>query len=134
MKKLHKSLILGAAIAFLVLVFVGLFLIDIGINSKFFIKNDFETAFEYLLTGDCNSFNNFLYEGGDESWCKNLHDIDGAEIKSFEIQGLSHKFGSDKAFLNVELTFVSEGKEKTYIANKQMQKVNFRWKIIQLKK
>jgi len=134
MKKPNKLLILGIAVAFLVLVFAGLFLIDIGINSKFFIKNDFETAFEYLLTGDCNSFNNFLYKGGDESWCENLHDIDGAKIKSFKIQNLSHKFGSDKAFLNVELTVVSEGKEKTYIINRQMQKVNFRWKIIQSKK
>ena len=134
MKKPNKPFIIGIAVAFLVLVFASLFLIDIGINSKFFIEKDFKTAFEYLVTGDCKSFNNYLYKDGYEDWCEKLHDIDGAKIKSFEIQNLSHKFGSDNAFLNVELTVVSEGKEKTFIMNRQMQKVNFRWKIIQSKK
>lgn len=81
------------------------------------------------MLGDCKSFNNYLYDDKNADWCKNLHDIDDAKIKSIEIQNLSHKFGSDKAFLNVELTVVSEGKESTYIMNRQMQKINFRWKI-----
>ncbi len=129
MKKFIKPFILGIGLVILGFVFAGLFLIDIGINSKFFIKKDFETAFEYLLTRDCISFNNYLYSGGDENWCKGLHDIDGAQIKSFEIQNLSYKFGSNQAFLNIQITAMAEGEEKIFMMNLQMKKVGLKWKI-----
>ena len=126
---------LGMGVAVLVFIFAGLFLIDIGINSKFFIRKDFETAFDYLLTGDCASFNNYLYSGGDENWCKGLHEFNSdIQIKSFEIQNLTHKFGNNQAFLNVQLTFISEGKNKIYMINRQMKKTWLKWKIVQEKK
>ena len=97
-------------ISVLVLIFVGLFLLDIGINSKFFIKRDFNQAFEYRTSGDCVSFSNYFSRDNDK-WkdtCEKekKHD-DATPIRSFKIQSISHKLGSNRAFLQVELTRLS---------------------------
>ena len=136
MKKPNKLFILGIAVAFLVLVFAGLSLIDIGINSKFFIKKHFTQAFEYRSTGDCNSFANFLYQDVDEwrSTCEKEKAHDAEPIRYFAVQNVSHKFGSDRAFLQVELTRNVKGKDYTYSVNYEMKKDGLKWKIDQEKK
>lgn len=136
MKKPNKPFILGIAVAFLLLVFAGLFLIDIGINSKFFIKQHFTQAFEYRSTGDCNSFANYLYKDVDEwrSTCEKEKAHDDKPIRYFTVQNVSHKFGSDRAFLQVELTRNVEGKDYTYSVNYEMKKDGLKWKIDQEKK
>ncbi|MDP3882532.1 MAG: hypothetical protein Q8Q48_00555 [Candidatus Staskawiczbacteria bacterium] len=136
MKKPNKSFILGIAVAFLVLVFAGLFLIDLGINSKFFINKHFTKAFEYRSTGDCNSFANYLYQDVDEwrSTCEKEKVHDAEPIRYFIVQNVSHKFGSDRAFLQVELTRNAKGKDYTYSISYEMKKDGLRWKIDQEKK
>ncbi len=101
-KLIDKSFIFGVGAAILVSIFAGLFLIDIGINSKFFIKRDFNQAFQYRTAGDCASFADYLYRDVEKwnSTCeKEKTDRHAEPIRNFTIQNISHKFGSDRAFL-----------------------------------
>ena len=137
MKKLNKPFIFGIGISVLVLVFVGLFLIDIGINSKFFIEKHFNQAFQYRSTGDCDSFANYLYRGVEKwrSTCEKEKAHDAQPIRTFVIQNITHKFGSNRAFLQVELTRRNaKGKDYTYSVNYEMKKAGLKWKIDQEKK
>ena len=52
--------ILIILIPILLFILIGSFVIDLGINSKFFIKRDFNQAFTYRVTGDCDAFINYL--------------------------------------------------------------------------
>jgi len=136
MKKLNKPFILDIGITVLVLVLAGLFLVSIGINSKFFIKKQFNQAFEYRSTGDCNSFANYLYQDVDEwrSTCEKEKAHDAEPIRHFTVQNISHEFGSGRAFLQVELTRNAKGKDYTYSVNYEMKKDGLKWKIDQEKK
>jgi hypothetical protein len=136
MKKLNKPFILGIGIPILVLVFAGLFIVDIGINSKFFIQKHFNQAFQYRSTGDCNSFVNYLYRDVEKwrSTCEKEKAHDAQPIRIFTIQNITHKFGSDRAFLQVELTRNVKGKDYTYSVNYEMKKAGLKWKIDQEKK
>lgn len=133
MKKSKKLLIIGTTAVFFILIFVSLLFVDIGINSKFFIKKDFNQAFQYRLTGDCDSFLDYIYR--DVRWeerCQKEKSHDNEPIKEFKIKQISHKFLSDRAFLQVELTRNVGSKENyTYSANYEMKKDGFRWKIDQ---
>lgn len=129
MKNSSKYLTLGIGAVLLVVIFTGSFLVDVGINSNFFIKKDFNSAFGFLLSGDCVSFNNYLYSGGDENYCKKVLEYKDAKLKSFTILNLSHALGSDEAFLNIQLKYITNGIEKTDIIHQQMRKVGYSWKI-----
>ena len=139
-KKLNNPFILGLGmsvlISILVLIFAGLFLMDIGINSKFFIKRDFNQAFQYRITGDCASFTDYLCRDIEKwnSTCEKEKTHSAEPIRNFTIQNISHKFGSDRAFLQVELTRNYKGKEDMYSVNYEMKKVGLKWKINQEKK
>ena len=134
MKKLNKLFILGIAVPFLVLVFACLFLFDIGINSKFFIKRDFNQAFQYRTTGDCNSFANYVYRDT-QKWkerCEEEKAINTEPIRNFEVQQITHKFLSDRAFLQVELTRNNGTQEDySYSVSYEMKKDGLKWKIDQ---
>ena len=137
MKKLiDKSFIFGIGVAVLISVFAGLFLIDIGINSKFFIKKDFEIAFQHRTTGDCASFADYLCRDAERwySTCEKEKVHDAEPIRNFTIQNISHKFGSDRAFLQVELTRNFKGEDDIYSVNYEMKRVGLKWKINQEKK
>ena len=137
MKKfIDKSFILGVGAAILISIFAGLFLIDIGINSKFFIKRDFNQAFQYRTAGDCASFTDYLYRDVEKwnSTCEKEKAHSAKPIRNFTIQNISHRFGSDRAFLQVELTRNYEDKDEMYSVNYEMKKVGLKWKINQEKK
>ncbi|MFH1968455.1 MAG: hypothetical protein ABIJ84_03655 [bacterium] len=100
--KVVLTIILATVFAF---VLVGFFIIDLGINSKFFIKKDFNQAFLYRTTGDCDAFTYYL-NSDIESWkerCQKEKNHDKEPIRDFSIQKVSHNFGNDRAFLQVEL-------------------------------
>lgn len=59
---------------------------------------------------------------------------DATPIRKFRIQNISYKFGSDRAFLQVELTRLVSEKDYSYSANYEMKKVGFFWKIDQEQK
>ncbi|MDP2926943.1 MAG: hypothetical protein Q8N65_02305 [bacterium] len=80
-----------------------LFVLDIGISSKYFIKRDFNNAFLYRKTGNCTMFKSYLLRDI-EKWgetCIEENDGDGPAIKSFSIKDIS--VNGDSAFLQVEL-------------------------------
>lgn len=131
MKKLNTYSIVGITISFLI--FVRFFLIDIGINSKFFIKKHFSEAFQYRMTGDCASFVEYVYQDHEE-WnerCEEEKSNEKEPLRKFEVQTVTHKFGSDKAFLQAELTRNIKSKENySYSANYEMKKIGLNWKIM----
>jgi len=134
MKKLIKIFIFSVGVLMLVLVFAGLFFIDIGINSKFFIERHFNQAFQYRITGDCDSFVDYVYRDI-RKWkerCKEEKTHGKEPIRNFGIQQVSHKFLNDRAFLQVELIRNVEAKEDyTYSVSYEMKKSGLKWKIDQ---
>ncbi|MCX6759000.1 MAG: hypothetical protein NT012_00295 [Candidatus Nealsonbacteria bacterium] len=134
MRKITKYFVGGIIVLVLVFVLLSSFVIDVGINSIFFIKRDFNQAFTYRATGDCDSFVNYLSRDT-EKWkktCEEEKSHNAEPIRNFEIQNISHRFGSDRAFLQVELTRnTTEGKDYSYSVNYEMRKFGFDWKIDQ---
>jgi len=127
-------------IGVLLLVFLlALFCVDVGINSKRFIEKDFISAFTYRITGDCDAFAQYINQDIDQwkSDCEKEKAKEVPGIRNFRVQAVSHKFASDKAFLQVELTrganLLKDG-DFTYSVTYEMQKVGFGWKIDQIKK
>jgi len=136
MKKINKPIIFTIFIILSSFIFIGLFFIDIGINSKYFIKKNFNQAFQYRSTGDCNSFADYLNRDTEDwrSTCeKEKTDKSSRPIRRFTIQNISHKIGSNRAFLQVELTRNIEGKDYSYSVNYEMRKIGLIWKIDQEK-
>jgi hypothetical protein len=131
--KIRKRFYASGLIILLVLVFVGLFLVDIGINSKFFIKKHFNQAFQYRLTGDCVSFVEYIYQdkGKWNDRCEKEKSREKEPIRKFDVLTVTHKFTSDKAFLQVELTRNIKDKEAyTYSASYEMKKSGLIWRIL----
>jgi len=80
-----------------------LFVYDIGINSAYFIKRDFQNAFLARKTGNCDLFKEYIYTDKDK-WgerCIKEKDGDDAPIKEFIIKDITIK--KDHAFLQVHL-------------------------------
>ncbi len=134
MKKFNKRLIIIVSALVLFFILIGSFVIDLGINSKFFIKKHFENAFTYRVTGDCDAFAKYLSRDIDD-WkkrCGEEKDNNLQEIRNFKIQNISYNFGSDRAFVQVELTSnKSDMAEYSYSVNYEMRKCGFTWKIDQ---
>lgn len=137
MKTLKKFY--GLLIVVAILIFAGFFFIDIGINSKFFIKRDFNQAFQYRITGDCVSFSNYVYQPEGALWSENMNKWNErceyekslmVKIRKFQIIAITHKFGSDTSFLQVELTRNNDQrKEYAYTVNYIIKKSGLIWKI-----
>lgn len=125
MKKINKSFTFIIKILIITIFISGLFLIDIGINSQFFIKKNFNQAYKYLITGDCDSYTNYVLDINDNikeehSYCKKGY------VTKINILNITHRLGSNLAFLQVKYTFDDKS---TYIISKGMKKDGFMWKI-----
>ncbi len=136
MKKFKKLIIVFVVVLIIASVFIMLFLFDVGINSKFFIGRDFNSAFQYRISGDCAAFSTYFNRDNDawKNTCEKEKNHDSIEpIRNFKIQNISHKFGSDRAFLQIELTRFNDvdNKDYSYSVNYEMSKIGFIWKIDQ---
>lgn len=130
---MKKYFIYGFAMVLAGVLFIGFFILDIGINSKYFIEKDFNNAFQYRVTGDCDAFASYINvdEKGWKERCESEKTQDVASIREFKIQNISHKFLSNRAFLQVELTRKTADKDNAYSASYEMMKVGFGWRINQ---
>ncbi len=129
--KKHLTLIIAG-----IFILTGLFFIDIGINSKFFIKKHFNQAFQYRVTGDCSSFGKYIYQPkrtwtiNKRKWIERCDDEKSGKkeaINKFQILAITHKFGGNEAFLQVELARNYES--NSYAVVYEMKKSGFIWKI-----
>ncbi len=111
MQMWKKSIIFIISIV-LCIIIILFFLIEIGIGSKFFIKRDFTTAAEYLLTSDCESFNKYMATWSRSTKICKVISEQNYKIKKIEILNISHTVTSNIAFLQLEYTFSENGKEK----------------------
>jgi hypothetical protein len=129
--KKHLALIIAG-----IFLLTGLFFIDIGINSKFFIKKHFNQALKYRVTGNCTSFGKYIYQPKNtwtinkSKWVEKCNDEKSGKeqaINKFQILAITHKFGSNEAFLQVELArnYVNNSYAVVY----EMKKSGLTWKI-----
>jgi len=108
MKEKIKRYSLISAIILIPLILVTLyflFIFDIGLNSKYFVKRDFTKAFLLRQTGDCYEFKKYILPEKAEGWvkrCEEEKDREGSPIKNFSIKNFTKR--SNEAFLQVELT------------------------------
>lgn len=116
---------------------IGMYLIDIGINSKYFIKKDFNKISQTLLTGDCEYYeenyrskNSKSYLLGDEKY--NLCTLivkstkeDNDSVMSLKVNAISHKSGSSTARIQVQVIT----RKDIGAFNLNLVKENFQWKI-----
>lgn len=134
MKRTKLSFFVGLLTPFIIVVLLGLFILDFGINSKYFIKKHFNNAFLARTTGNCSLFAEYLNEGINE-WvdrCEDEKKREGNPIGNFVIKSISHEFLSDRAFLQVQLTRNRTFEEDyDYLVNYEMRKNGFIWKIDQ---
>jgi len=108
------------------------------INSKLYIKNNFNKAFTYRITGDCKSFVEFIYPN-DEEWkdawllrCFEEKNQENEPIRKFTVNSISHKFFSNEAFLQVNLTRNNDSnKAYDYSANCLLKRNKLNWYISQ---
>lgn len=80
-----------------------LFIFDIGLNSKYFVKRDFTKAFLARKTGDCYFFVQYIYSDKDKWYetCIKEKNQETAPIINFVIKDMTIR--GNEAFLNVEL-------------------------------
>lgn len=130
LKKIGRHLIFKISVGFFVLVILSLVLV----NSKFLIKRDFNLAFQYRTTGDCDAFLVYINQDA-QKWkekCEEEKSNIAEPIRNFEIQQVSHKFLSSKAFLQVELKRNFLKKDNyVYSVNYEVKRDGFKWKIDQ---
>ena len=105
MKKNWRIILI--VLGFLILmVLYFLFVFDIGLNSKYFAKKDFNNAFLARQTGNCNIFKDYVSEQYREIWYKRCINEKGRidnqfPIKTFTIKNIT--INQSKAFLQVEI-------------------------------
>lgn len=131
-----------ALIIIIVVIFLGLyflFVFDIGLNSKYFVRRDFNDAFFYRKTGNCSEFKSYLVKDI-ENWgerCIKEKDGNKSSIINFSIKDIS--ISGKSAFLQVELereptmemkALEAKGEIKdfdwSYAVNYTMQKQNYK--------
>ena len=128
----RRFVVIFTSALILMFIIASCFIVDIGINSKFFIKRDFKKAFEYRVTGDCDSFVRYLNKDATKWKERCEQEKNGYRpIRNFKIQNVSHKLGSGRAFLQVELTRNVSGKDYSRSVDYEMRKIGFIWKIDQ---
>jgi hypothetical protein len=127
--KSEKKLFFIFTFVFLATFVVSFFVVDVGVNSKFFIRRDFNKAMNYLVAGDCESYKRYFYNGNDNGLCEKK--FESVKIQSIIARVITHNFGSDTAFLQAELSVIStkSGKEVAMPFRFKMKKDWFAWKI-----
>ena len=109
------------------------YLIYLSSITQALIKRDFNKAFIYRTTGDCTAFAEFINMDHDD-WknrCENEKKRSNDPINDYKILRISNKLGSNKAFIQVELTRDVDDKKQTYSVTYEMTHVGLRWKIDQ---
>lgn len=107
MKKIINIYSIIASVSVIGIVLMSLFVIDIGLNRKYFIRQDFEEAFKNRMTGNCDAFSRYVAEDYRNDWkdrClneKNRTEATFIPISSFTITEITVE--KNKAFLSVEL-------------------------------
>ncbi|MDD3284385.1 MAG: hypothetical protein PHZ07_02210 [Patescibacteria group bacterium] len=144
MKKLNRKKI----ILFIVSIFIIIFLIyicfrvfDLKIDDTYFvekkIRKDFEVASKYLVTGDCESFNDYLYNKSID-FCYRFKSTEGSSasevinLKSFKLKDLTYKSENKIAFLNIDVVLSGLQESHSITMNGQMIKDGSIWKISKL--
>lgn len=108
--KQNKQTILILALLLLATLYFG-FILDIGLNSKYFVKRDFNKAFLARKTGDCDTFITYIINDIDSWRQRCINEKDRAPrsfvgrhtpISNFEIVDITTK--KNTAFVQAELT------------------------------
>lgn len=130
--KKDTSRFVMVGVTFLIILTAG-YLFLIGINSKTVIKNPVKKSLQYRIVGDCDSFVDYIYNDIEKSRerCEEEKMQGSRPIRKFNIKNISHKFGSDQAFLTVELTRLAKDSKNhySYVTRYEVKRDGFSWKI-----
>lgn len=124
-----KNKVFAWGLVVVVVIFFGgyfLFVFDIGLNSEYFVKSDFNNAFYARMAGDCDKFGSYIVPEYRQEWfdrcLEEKRRDDTVPIGKFEIKEVS--MNDDKAFLQVALTRrISRGEDSNYDVNYEMTKI-----------
>jgi len=98
----NLRLILSVAILAIPILYVTLVL-DIGINSKYFIKRDFNRAFLARKTGNCELFKSYIHNEKDKWGERCVNEKDGKSIPIAEFSIKEVTVNGKDAFTQVQL-------------------------------
>jgi len=120
-EKIKKNkIVIFSIIVIIFIIPYFLFILDIGINSKYFIRKDFNNAFLSRKTGNCSVFKKYIIRDV-EKWgerCIKEKDREYPLIKLFSIKEIT--INKNLAFLQTELERDSE----SYLVTYNMQRTN----------
>lgn len=146
MKKLNRKkiilLIFSIFIIIAILVYLCFIIFDLKVDDTYFaekkIRKDFEIASKYLLTGDCTSFNNYIFKKTEnDNLCEHYQpqkiESGWLTLKSFKLKDLSYNPKNGIAFLNIEVLLNVDYKDISVIEKAQMKKEGSKWKFSYLK-
>lgn len=111
---------------------IGTYFIDIGINSKYFIEKDFNQAFVYRVTGNCDEFIKYVNPEHKFYWyskCIEEKNRLTEPIREFKIQNISHTFVSDKAYIQVEIKRKENNSDRAYSVTYELKRHYLKWII-----
>jgi len=113
-----------------------LLIIYLIINSNFYIKYNFEKAFSYFMTGDCETFLNYIdpIQNDDNYWsniCIKEKNETNDQLKEIKDIIISNKFLSKDAFLQANFVTIYFYKEKNNLVKYQLKRDGLKWKISQ---
>ena len=103
----YRWVILIIFIFLILTILYFLFVLDIGLNGKYFIRRDFNNAFLARQTGNCDAFINYIdekFQGGWRERCleeKSRKEDSSRPIITFSIKNIT--INNNRAFLQVEL-------------------------------
>jgi hypothetical protein len=124
------GIILGSILA--VIFVLGMFVVDIGINSKYFIEKDFNKMSEYVLTGNCDAYQEkyVLKENKykTDNYCTKVRGIEkeySNNLVDWKLNLISYDFGNNTAQIQTTL-IPSKGDDS--IKKLILKREDFRWK------
>ena len=111
-----------------------MFVSDVGLNSRYFVKRDFNNAFFARVTGNCDEFREYFIQSYAEEWVNRCLEEkrrkDAVPIDQYEIKNIS--FANNKAFLQVELTRTNSSRGTyTYTVNYEMER-RMKWQYLKI--
>lgn len=117
-----RAVVAGISLLILVVsVTYFLFVFDIGFNSTYFAKRDFNSAFYARMAGDCDKFIQYVVQEYEQEWfsrcLQEKQRYRTLPITEFGIKNIS--INNEKAFLQTELT---REKDKSYAVNYEMKR------------
>lgn len=136
-KKIFYISIIGILMISFSVIYYFAFIYDIGLRGDYFARRDFNNAFQFRQTGNCDKFGLFIMDTYSKEWFNRCLDEknrrnDYVPINEFTLKEVS--FNGDQAFLQVELIrdmpAIAKVEDNKYIVNYEMKRIKENNKLL----